>query len=255
MTPPDAGATAGARTVRMTLEYDGTNFVGWQIQSRGRSVQGELGEALSTLLREPVTPVGSGRTDAGVHAAGQVAHFQTASDLSTTEIRKGLNGLTAPDIAVLDVDDAAVDFHARYSALRKRYRYRICVGKTAIERQRVWTLYTPIDHGSMVQASRHLLGDHSFAAFCKRDPEPESFACTILDCSWERVGRELVFEIEANRFLRHMVRILVGTLVEVGCGRRPPRQMLDLLTIGVREQAGQTAPPQGLCLLEVTYPE
>ena len=238
----------------MTLEYDGTGFVGWQIQPDGRSIQGELAAALTTLLRAPVTPVGSGRTDAGVHAAAQVAHFSTDSDQPTASIRKSLNGLLPPDVAVLDVADAPEGFHARYSAIHKRYRYRISHGKVALERNRVWTLFLPVDEEPMIEASQHLIGDHCFGAFCKQDPVPDSTACQIRHCRWERSGRELVFEIEANRFLRHMVRILIGTLVEVGWGRRHPDQIPELLAAGDRGRAGQTAPPQGLCLVEVTYP-
>lgn len=238
----------------MTLEYDGTGFVGWQMQSQGRSVQGELADALSILLRDKVVPVGSGRTDAGVHAIGQVAHVHTASDFPTSRIRKALNGLLPPDIAVLDVDDAAPDFHARFDAVGKRYRYRLCNGKSACDRYRVWALFRPLNHGAMVEASRHLLGRHSFGAFCKQDPVPDSLYCGVSDCSWQPTAREFVFEIEANRFLRHMVRILVGTLVEIGYERRPPDQMIDLLACGDRDQAGQTAPARGLCLLEVEYP-
>ena len=129
---------------------------------------------------------------------------------------------TTPDQQPLDVADAPEGFHARYSAIHKRYRYRISHGKVALERNRVWTLFLPVDEEPMIEASQHLIGDHCFGAFCKQDPVPDSTACQIRHCRWERSGRELVFEIEANRFLRHMVRILIGTLVEVGWGRRHP---------------------------------
>ena len=241
------------RNLRLTLEYDGTGFVGWQIQSQGRSVQGELARGLSILLRHKAIPVGSGRTDAGVHALGQVAHVLTGSDLPVSKILKGLNGILPPDIAVLDIEEAAPDFHARFDAISKRYRYRLCAGKAAIDHKRVWTFYRSLNRSAMIEASKFLLGQHSFGAFCKQDPVPKSLTCEVIDCSWQQSARELVFEIEANRFLRHMVRIIVGTLVEIGCERRPPRQMVTLLAGGDRKLAGQTAPPHGLCLLEVQY--
>ncbi|MFC1526495.1 tRNA pseudouridine(38-40) synthase TruA [Candidatus Latescibacterota bacterium] len=255
--PPDG------RTIRLDLEYDGTDFVGWQIQARGRSIQGELHRALGQLLREEVMPVGSGRTDAGTHALGQVAHFHTTSGLPPERLARALNSLLPPDIAVTACSEASGDFHARYSALSKRYRYRIATAKPALDRRFVWTLYRSLDLQRLNDAAGALSGTHQFAAFCKQDPVPERFDCRILDCCWYRQGLELVFEVEANRFLRHMVRILVGTMVEVGLGQRPGSCLPELLApcegaSEARERrasAGPTAPATGLCLLRVVYPE
>jgi tRNA pseudouridine38-40 synthase len=243
------------RTLRLLLEYDGSDFAGWQIQDNGRTVQGELERALGILLKESIRPIGSGRTDAGTHALGQVAHFQTASELPTERLLRGLNGLLPVDIAVREIGEVPSDFHARYSAKNKRYRYRIHMGKSAINRSRVWTYHSGLSLAPMVSAARLLLGDHSFGAFCKQDPVPESLHCQIVDCTWSRQGAELVFEIEANRFLRHMVRILVGTMVEIGRGVQPQSHMADLLASGDRSTAGPTAPARGLCLLWVRYDE
>ncbi len=242
-----------ARTLRLLIEYQGTDFVGWQLQAQGRSVQGELVRCLQVLLREPVCPVGAGRTDAGTHALGQVAHLHTHSDLSVERLHRGLNGLLPPDIAVLAVEEAPADFHARYSAQGKRYRYRIRTARSALDRQLVWSLYQPLDLESMAQAAAFLAGTHQFAAFCNQDPLPENFVCRIRDCAWTSHGREMVFEIEADRFLRHMVRILVGTMAEIGRGRRRPEEMAELLGYGDRALAGPTAPAQGLCLVRVNY--
>ena len=242
-----------ARTLRLLLEYQGTDFVGWQIQAQGRTVQGELARALQILLREQVIPIGAGRTDAGTHALGQVAHFHTHSPLPVERLCRGLNGLLPPDIAVLGVDEVPADFHARYSALGKGYRYRICTAKSALDRHLVWSLYQPLDLEPMVQAARALPGAHQFAAFCNQDPLPDNFICQVKACNWTRQDRELVFAIEADRFLRHMVRILVGTMVEIGRGRRQPEEMEVLLQSSDRSAAGPTAPAQGLCLLRVNY--
>ena len=243
------------RNIRLLLEYDGTDFEGWQIQARGRTVQGELARALEILLKEAIHPTGSGRTDAGTPALGQVAHFHTHSDLPISRIFRSLNGLLPADVAVLAADDVPSDFHARYSARSKRYRYRIHVGKAALNSAQVWTFYQSLDLDAMLEANRFLLGTHAFEAFCKQDPVPENLHCCISDCTWESQGRELVFEIEANRFLRHMVRIIVGTLSEIGTGRRPPEEMAALLAGGNRSQAGSTVPARGLCLLRVSYPD
>ena len=250
------------RTIRLDLEYDGTDFLGWQIQARGRTVQGELARALRELLQEPVTPVGSGRTDAGTHALGQVAHLRTGTNLPPERICRALNSLLPPDISVHSAAEAADDFHARYSAVSKRYRYRICSRKTAVDRRWVWSLRRNLDYDSMVAASADLAGTHDFRAFCNQHPVPDSFSCTVFHCGWERCGPEMRFEIEANRFLRHMVRIIVGTLVEIGLGKRLPNLAASLKgeiegKVGPREVrglAGPTAPAMGLCLLEVNYP-
>lgn len=243
------------RNIRLVLEYDGTDFEGWQVQAQGRTVQGELIRALAILLREPVYPIGAGRTDAGTHALGQVAHFHTCSALPVERLFRGLNGLLPPDLAVRAVDEVSLDFHARYSALSKRYRYRLCFGKAALDRRQVWAYPWPLEVAAMQEATLALLGDHNFGAFCRQDPVPANLHCRILDCGWELCDRELVFEIEADRFLRHMVRILVGTLVEIGAGRRPIADLAALLASGDRRQAGPTAPAHGLCLLRVSYPE
>lgn len=251
------------RVIRLDLEYDGTDFVGWQTQARGRSVQGELTRALGAFLHEEVVPVGSGRTDAGTHALGQVAHFRTRSPHSSERMLKALNSLLPPDISVTGCRRAPDDFHARYSAVGKRYRYRIASAKASLDRRFVWTLYRPLDFERLTRAAIALPGTHHFGAFCKQDPVPDRYDCHIHHCSWIRAGRELVFEVEGNRFLRHMVRILVGTMVEIGLGRRPTEDLAGLLQEdgdgadprASRMRAGATAPSVGLCLVRVLYPD
>ena len=247
-----------SRTIRLDLEYDGADFVGWQMQNEGRSVQGELARCLSTFLQEDVVPVAAGRTDAGTHALGQVAHFHTESLHPPDRMVRALNSLLPDDVAVTAASEVGARFHARYSALSKRYRYRIDTRKGPLERRFVWNLYRPLDCDAMIEASQSLMGVHSFRAFCNSDPQPKSYECDILDTSWKWEGPEISFEIEANRFLRHMVRIIIGTLVDVGEGRLTPATFADLLLLdggSERSAAGATAPAQGLCLLRVHYPE
>ena len=241
------------RGIRLLIEYDGSDFVGWQDQKHGRTVQSELANALGILLREEITPIGSGRTDAGTHALGQVAHFHTQSSAATERMLRGLNGLLPSDICVHAVDEVDLDFHARYSAKRKLYRYRIYLGKSAVQRRYTWSLNTALNIERMQDASAHLKGTHNFSAFCKQDPVPDLFSCAIYAAGWRSEGHELIFEIEGNRFLRHMVRILVGTIVEIGSNKRSPDNLIRLLQHGRREEAGKTAPACGLHLLKVCY--
>lgn len=250
------------RVIRIDLEYDGTDFVGWQAQARGRSVQGELARALTTFLQVETVPVGAGRTDAGTHAMGQVAHFRTATTHPPKRMQQALNGLLPPDVAVTACTEVDDGFHARYSAIGKCYRYRIASARSPLERRRVWTLYRPLNFERLALAARAIPGTHHFGAFCKQDPVPDRFDCHIYRSEWTRAGRELVFEIEGNRFLRHMVRILVGTMVEIGLSRRPVEDLSGLLQeagagadpLTCRRRAGATAPAVGLCLIRVHYP-
>ncbi len=241
------------RTIRLLIEYDGSDFVGWQVQSEGRTVQAELARAIKILTKDDTYPTGSGRTDAGTHALGQVAHFYTHSTLPIERMHRGLNALLPADITVHTVEDVDDSFHARYSAKRKRYRYRIHEGKNSISRNFTYTCFRPLNFDYLREASLVLPGTHSFGAFCKQDPVPNNLLCTIYTAEWQRQGRELVFEVEGNRFLRHMVRIFVGTMIEIGLEQRSPSAMKTLLESGEREAAGHTAPACGLHLLWVRY--
>ena len=241
------------RRIRLDIEYDGTDFVGWQIQAQGRTVQGELSAALGRFLQEEVVPVGAGRTDAGVHARGQVAHFDTHSTHDPERVVRALNSLLPADMAITAAGDVPASFHARYSALGKRYRYRISTAKAPLQRRHAWILYRELDLDAMRDAGRLLRGEHGFEAFCNHDPVPASFQCDIVDCHWDFAGTDYTLEIEANRFLRHMVRIIVGTLVEVGRGRLSVADMRELLSGKDRSAAGPTVPACGLCLLYVRY--
>jgi tRNA pseudouridine38-40 synthase len=245
-----------ARTLRLDLEYDGSGFVGWQSQAEGRTVQQELQKALRRLLQQEVTPMGAGRTDAGTHAVAQVAHFHTNNGMALDRLLRGLNALLPEDLSATSVVSVPDDFHARFSAQGKRYRYRISPVRVPLDRHRVWTFFRPLDLQAMERAAEPLRGRLDFRAFCKALPPPDHFECHIEAAHWQQRGGELVFEVEANRFLRHMVRILVGTFVEVGLGKMTPEDFSKLLSAdAVRSQGGQTAPACGLCLMYINYEE
>jgi tRNA pseudouridine38-40 synthase len=244
------------RNIKLTLEYDGTDFSGWQIQPRRRTVQGVLAESLQTILGEPVKIIGSGRTDAGVHARGQVANFTTAAAMPLTEMRRALNGLLPDDVVVRRIRQAAPDFHARFDAVRRDYRYRITLRPTALRRRYVWHVRWPLDLTLMQQGAALLPGTHDFSACCLGPEKNTHCRCRIIRCSLRRREGEIRFRISANRFLHSMVRIIIGRLVELGRGKMAPEQFADLLRgKDPSPPAPLVAPAQGLCLICVKYPE
>jgi tRNA pseudouridine38-40 synthase len=244
------------RTLRLTLAYDGTEFHGWQVQTAGRTVQGEVEAAWASVTGETLRIQGAGRTDAGVHALGQVASLRTETGLPAYKLRLGLESLTPEDVAVLDVADAPEDFNARHSARGKRYRYQLVNGPTASPflRRYAWHVRKPLDRGAMRAAADVLLGTRDFSSFrlagCDaKTPVREMRAIDFV----ERGDGVLWIELEASAFLRGMARAIVGTLVDVGRGRLPADAMPGILAACHRSAAGRTAPPQGLFLLWVKY--
>jgi tRNA pseudouridine38-40 synthase len=244
------------RTVKLTLEYDGTEFVGWQVQPNGRSVQEVVEAALGTLLGEPVRVTGAGRTDAGVHARGQVCSLRTAKRIPLRAFVQGMNSLLPKDVAVIDATDVPATFDARRSASGKRYEYRIWNGPTRspLRRRRAWELFRPLDLAAMREAAAHLVGEHDFSAFRAADCPAKTTrrVLRVLDVTGE-AGGDVLVAVEATAFLKHMVRNLVGTLAEVGHGKRAAASMPALLAGGDRTRAGVTAPAQGLTLVRVDY--
>lgn len=244
------------RNIRLLLEYDGTRYHGWQRQADAATIQQTLEEALERLTGQKVTLIGSGRTDAGVHARGQVASFRTTSNIPLKAFHDGLNSLLSPDIAVLEATEAASEFHARKSATAKTYAYRILnrSNRSPLNRHYAWWIAVPLDLPAMAAAAAYLPGEHDFTAFRASGSDNINPVRTVLAAAWhDEPGGWLVFTITATGFLRGMVRSLVGTMVEVGRGKALPEKMADLLASGARAEAGPTAPPQGLYLVEVFY--
>jgi tRNA pseudouridine38-40 synthase len=252
-------------TFRITLAYDGTDFVGWQRQATGVSIQGLLEDALGELDGRPVTVIGAGRTDAGVHALGQVASFSLDKSMAPDTVVRALNARLPVSVRVVAAAEAPGTFHARFGARMKTYRYRMWHGDVInpFERQYAWHLTGTLDVDRMAEAARVIEGRHDFAAFqaaggTARTSEREVLSSCVDAQTGQvgqvgQVGRLVVYEVCGNGFLRHMVRNIVGTLVEIGRGRRPPGWIGEVLASRVREQAGPTAPAAGLFLVNVTY--
>jgi tRNA pseudouridine38-40 synthase len=244
------------RTLKLTLSYDGTRLVGWQRQAEGESVQGVLEDALARFEGGPVTVHGAGRTDAGVHALGQVASVEVAFAHDTATLARALNAQLPEDVRVLAVEEAAPGFHARFSARSKSYRYCIRNGAVAtpFERAYVWHVPQPLDVDAMRQAASRLLGRHDFSTFRSMGTDvPDAVRTLRISDVLGDAGSLLTYEVSGDGFLRHMVRAIVGTLVEVGRGWRDPEQMDALLQARDRARAGATAPPHGLFLVSVDY--
>ncbi len=248
---------ASARCLVLWIEYEGTHFHGWQVQPGKRTVQGEVEGALSRMCGEAIRILASGRTDAGVHAWGQVAHFYTHSRIEPYKVRIGLNTLTARDVSVFDCREARGGFHAQFDAVRKTYRYRILNRRSpsAIRHFHTWHVRRPLDLGAMREAARMLEGEHDFASFCRERGRPEDTVRRLESLRVTRVDDEVILEATANGFLRHMVRTLAGVLVEVGRGERTADSVRGILAGRRRALAGVTAPPQGLVLVRVEYGE
>jgi tRNA pseudouridine38-40 synthase len=243
------------RVLKLTLTYDGTRFVGWQRQADGESIQGLLEEALARFEGAPVTVHGAGRTDAGVHALGQVASASVTFTHPAETIFRALNAQLPEDIRIVEIADAAPGFHARFSARSKSYRYQIRAGTVGdpFTRAFVWQVPEPLNVGAMADAAAVLVGTHDFTAFQSVGTEVVSTTRTIFRSDIRELDRMCVYEVTADGFLRHMVRAIVGTLVEIGRGWRSVESMAQLVERGTRAQAGATAPPHGLFLVRVDY--
>ena len=244
--------------IRFTIHYDGREFHGWQVQPDQRTVQGELERVLAKLTNGPAAVVGSGRTDRGVHSTGQVAAADVPNRWTPEALRRAMNALLPDDVWVSDAELAAPFFHPRYDAVSRSYIYRLGLASEADSPFRApwcWPLSRPVDLLAMERATEKIVGDHSFRAFAKAGQEERGDRCTVTEAQWapwEGIGLE--FHISANRFLHHMVRYLVGTLVDVGLGQRDP-EVMDRLIAG--EEGVETSPPapaEGLFLTAVTYP-
>jgi tRNA pseudouridine38-40 synthase len=241
---------------RISIEYDGTPFVGWQAQADGVSVQGELVRAIARFSGEQVSVRGAGRTDAGVHALGQVAHFDLARDWEPFKVREALNFHLKPQpIAVLDCAIAQAHFDARFSATARHYRYRILSRRAppALDRNRVWWLPIPLDASAMQEAAQHLVGRHDFSTFRAAGCQARSPVKTLDRLDVTAVGHEIHIHASARSFMHNQVRSIVGSLKLVGAGRWRPADLARALAARDRRQCGPVAPPHGLYLVGVDY--
>ncbi|MBJ6725874.1 tRNA pseudouridine(38-40) synthase TruA [Geomonas sp. Red875] len=245
------------RNIMLTVEYDGTNYCGWQTQPNATSVQEIMEGALAQMLGEPVRLHASGRTDAGVHALGMAACFQTDKTMPLRAFREGLNTLLPRDIAVREAREMPLDFNPRFHAQGKHYRYTFLLDdiRSPLTRHTAWRLKGKLDVEAARRACAEFVGEHDFAAFRASNCAAKTTVREIYSMDLTQDGRFLYLDVRGSGFLKNMIRVIAGTLVEVGQGKRTPEDIRQLLEGGDRRASGQTAPPQGLCLMEVFYPE
>ena len=244
------------RNVKLILEYDGAHYAGWQIQPNGASIQAAVQDAIAAITGElDVKLIGSGRTDAGVHAAGQVANFKTAARIPAPDLVHAVNTKLPEGISVVAAEDVPEDFHARYSAKAKTYRYTILNRpvRSPLQRTRALWVTRPLDVEAMHAAAEHVRGEHDFAAFQSK-PNGKPSVRTVTRLGVTREGPLVFIDITADGFLYNMVRAIAGTLIEVGLGKRAAESVAQLVRSRDRAQAGPTAPAHGLCLMTVEYP-
>jgi len=249
------------RNLKLILSYDGSGFAGWQVQPDAVTVQGTLASAIGRVTGEKVLPQGSGRTDAGIHALAQVVTFDTKSSVPAANFVKALNDVLPASVRVLEVEEAAPDFHARKSARAKTYRYRIYRGAICppFLARYVWHYPFPLDERAMVRAAGRVEGEHDFTSFAAVDPERGSQGVLlsnvrrIFSSNWERQGDEFLYTVKGSGFLHHMVRNLIGTFILVGKGTLQAEDLRRILEARNRSAAGATAPASGLYLVNVEY--
>jgi tRNA pseudouridine38-40 synthase len=247
------------RTVQLVLHYDGAEFAGWQRQPEQRTVQGVLEDALAQLFGSPVAALGAGRTDAGVHARGQAVGIRAPSKWAPAPLRRALNAILPRDVWVAAAHDMRSEFHARYDATARRYSYYLGTDEhtySPFRRRWEWPVHYALDRARLDESAAAIQGEHRFLAFAVRGTAPpdDEHRCTVQTATWRDRPGGLVFEIEANRFLHHMVRLLVGTMVEVAAGRRPPDSIPVLLNAMDNRETSPPAPANGLFLDVVRYP-
>jgi tRNA pseudouridine38-40 synthase len=241
--------------IKVVLEYDGTEFAGWQQQAQGRTVEAELKRALCEITGQELRVYAAGRTDAGAHAEGQVVSFQTDGRISPRRLVAALNAKLPPDVSVLSAEEVPDTFHARYSARWRRYRYRYLdrPSRPALDRGRCWHVRGPLDADAMAKAAKALVGKHDWTSYCSASEPPAARVREMRSTRVLRHGDVVELELVAEGFLRGLARSIAGALAEVGRGRRPPEWVGEVLEAHDRRRAARTAPAGGLTLVEVIY--
>lgn len=243
------------KRVKLIVAYDGTAYCGWQLQPNGRTIEGELNQALSSLLQEDIHVIGASRTDSGVHALCNIAVFDTQTRIPAEKISYALNQRLPEDIRIKKSCEVAADFHPRHCSSRKTYEYRIYQDSFPEPVRRLYThfTYVPLDMDRMREGAALLIGEHDFKSFCSTAAVVETTVRTILSINIEKQGKEIVISVCGTGFLYNMVRIIVGTLMEVGRGSYPPEHVREILEAKDRQAAGPTAPACGLTLVNYTF--
>lgn len=239
---------------KLIFEYDGTHFSGWQKQPEARTVQGVIEKALATFYQEEITIKGQGRTDSGVHAKAQVAHTDLPASYSISRLHRALSGLLPKDVALIEAKKVDDKFHARFHAKSRQYEYLVLERPSPLLRNFSWYVFKPIFFDLLGECAEEILGEHDFKNFCIPPDEPEmTTTCTINKSSWKKEGHKLIYDIEGNRFLRHLVRRLVGTMIRVSDGTLPISYFHELLYGEETSRKGHAAPAKGLTLTRVNY--
>ena len=239
---------------KITIQYDGSSFSGWQLQKNRNTVQGEIENALGIISgsKNRIAVHGAGRTDSGVHAYGQVAHFDLDTNLTSTDLSNAINSNTSEDCRIMSIEKVESDFESRFDATKRRYRYQIYLGSSLLYRNQAW-LINDIGIKTLEEISKMIIGEHDFLSFSKYRPEQKNTKSTIFKSVWKKKDKMLVYEISGNRFLHHMVRYLVGTMVQVSRGRYPKKKFSSLLHEPRKNVQIHRAPANGLILLKVEY--
>lgn len=237
------------------LAYNGTRFSGWQIQPNASTIQGVITEVLQQLLQEEIDIVGAGRTDSGVHASHYFAHFETEKEFSTTDLCYKLNRMLPHDIVIFDIQPVTDSMHARFSASSRTYTYTITQEKNPFALETEYFYPYPLNIESMNKACKLLMGTQDFTSFSKLHTDVNNNICTITWAQWEQKGKKLIFTISANRFLRNMVRSIVGTMIDLGRGKISTDDFSAIIESKNRQMAGMSIPACGLCLCNIQYPD
>lgn len=243
------------KRVRLIVAYDGTNYHGWQVQNNGITIESELNRCLSELLGEPIEVIGASRTDAGVHALGNVAVFDTSARIPAEKISYALNQRLPEDIRIQRSEEVPADWHPRHCDSRKTYEYRIYRGEFPLPTKRLYSLFTyyKLDVEKMQEAAAYFVGEHDFKSFCQVNAQVKTTVRTVTAVRVYEEGPDVIIQVTGNGFLYNMVRIMAGTLLEVGRGNRSPQEIPDMIAACNREAAGPTAPAHGLTLIKYEF--